>query len=169
MNRHKLYVAMSATMVAFFVWVNPVRGDPVYECCVEDPPSCCVRADNCSGCGLTTCQDCDAHMMRRDQSCGVFRPCCIDPPGECFYIAADCCEALGYRVVTRCSEECGPQPPGKPAGGNAVDLDGNDGAEEAETSEDQASPSPLWVLVVAALLLLPAVPLVMRRRAARQE
>ncbi len=257
------------------VWGNPAQGGPVYECCVDDPPSCCARENNCSGCGLTTCQDCDAHMFQRDQSCGTPEPCCRgqhdcammapdccvalgyqvvssciacdwdpphpsegqdeaaepsadnagsgsvgvnpvqakvgycclwqDPPnnccshvpdcnlcglqncrdcdafipencagigsccdtstGECHGIAGSCCEALGYTHVPDC-EDCEilrEEPEGMTNASLAYEAD------EAATSQDQATSVSIWVVVVSALLLLPAVPIVMRRRARRQE
>ncbi len=155
MNRHKWYVAMSAMIVAFMVCVNPVRGDPCPDCCVDDPPACCCPNDNCSDCGLSTCQDCDVRLQVVGQSCGTPEPCCRGQH-DCAMMAPDCCVALGYQVVASC-RWCD-WDPWQPSG---------DRDEADEPSADNAGSGSVWLLVAAALLLLPAVPIVMRRRAAR--
>lgn len=153
MNRHKWFVAMSAMTVAFFVWVNPTQGIPEI-CCMDRPnQDCCGRTCECApgeGCG-----GCDAMA---EGGCELVGPCCNHATRECFEMNPDCCEALGYAVLPTCYG-CGWEPEGHP---------GDDQEEAAKPTADEPELSSVWVLVVAALLLLPAVPLVMRRRAARQ-
>ncbi len=163
MNRHKWFVAMSAMTVAFFVWVNPAQAK-IPICCMWDPPRCCGYENNCTACGLTTCQDCDAVDGTYPISCEPLAfACCDESTGECQEAWGTCCEAFGFTVMSNCGEcEARREEPD-------ASLACYDDVDEAETSEDQASPSSLWVLVVAAPLLLPAVPLVMRRRARRQK
>ncbi len=169
MNRHKWFVVMSVIAVLFFVWVSPAQAKaPI--CCVWDPPRCCALTpfEGCSGCGLTTCDDCDAVDGTYPISCEPLAfACCDESTGECQEAWGTCCEAFGFTLMSNCGD-CEAQreePEGMTNASPAYDND----VDEAETSGDQASPSSLWVLVVSALLLLPAVPLVMRRRARRQE
>ncbi len=171
MNRHKWFVTMSAMMVAFLVWVSPAQAKTV-NCCVIDPPACCdydplPLGSGCSGCGLETCAGCDA-IDNSDPFCTpLVMACCDESTGTCHEAWGSCCGAFGFTVIGDC-EDCEAQHQELQGMSNASPAYEDD-VEGTDPSEDQASSVSSWVLVVAALLLLPAVPIVMRRRARRQE
>jgi hypothetical protein len=154
MKGHQSFVAMTAIAVALLIWIAPVDAR-VPLCCVDEEPVCCTQNYNCAGCGLESCTECDA-VPPPDAECGEPEPCCRNPfTQDCVMMAPDCCEALGYTVMGSCLP-CQSAHPAKP-----------EEPDPEETSEASSSSTSIWLVAITAVLLLPAVPMVMRRRTNR--
>lgn len=164
----RLCVALSVAGLAVLSWTSPAGAVPLYKCCMygeppEDPYCCDWKEEGC-----TDPDACDATVPQEYCSTTPV-PCCRGlQGGDCVWLDASCCEALGYDVSSHSS--CTPRflacPP--PEFSPADDDDDGDGVPEA--SQATTSSGGMWGLLLAALVVLPAVPIaVARRRAARRK
>ncbi|UCC32550.1 MAG: hypothetical protein JSU86_09750 [Phycisphaerales bacterium] len=162
-HRHfKSCVAVSVATLAVFVWIDPARAVDKY--CYYDEPYCCVDPP---GGACAKIPDATA-----EAPCENPVPCCTGT-GQCSddLVDADCCRALPnwYRPMGGTCANPGVSCPGPEF--SSADGDGEN-FSPADYEYDQATTSStgMWGLLIAALVVVPAVPIVVaRRRAARRE
>ena len=151
----KACVAVSVATLAVFVWIDPVRAvdtkacyyDGPFHCCVSYPPWYCKAGD----------------AEAEGSSCDTPVPCCTGA-GQCSddLVDADCCQALPDWFL----------PDGGTCDGPPMMICPPENFSPADYDYEQATSSStgMWGLLIAALVVVPAVPIVVaRRRAARRE
>ncbi len=154
------------SMAAVLAYSDVAFGAPL-ACCNPDT-RVCVNS------GAPGPQFCNQNACLPGWLCKDFvSPCggtvnCLLGPYDCEAMAAGCCSLLRGQVVDHCAEWASEDPDATDAERRVDDgpvLDGEPQEESnAPATESDARVVFAWALVLPLLLLVPAVPIVLRRR-----